>query len=293
MTIRHFGAEDPVDTMLAELRETGVIVIDRLIDAAVMDALMTELAPHLDDAPVGGGEFFGGAMKRVQEVAARAPSIATIIADPTLVALGDAVLLDNCESYRIQVLAILEIHKGGRNQPLHRDVRVYEPYIMREPGGKEMLLSWIVAGTDFTAANGATRVVPGSHTWPREWVANDDEWEIVDMSRGSTPPMYRAPASSRAMPSAGCVRRRTSTSPARPRMPPNCPNGPSKSSATASLRHPGPLQRPRHRLAPGPAKTRPRRQGLQEPGPAGRVRATADLQTHRFRLELRRLFLTR
>ena len=115
----------------------------------------------------------------------RAPSIATIIADPTLVALGDAVLLDNCESYRIQFLAILEIHKGGRTQPLHRDVGVYEPYIMREPGGKEMLLSWIVAGTDFTAANGATRVVPGSHTWPRERVANDDECEIADKPRGS------------------------------------------------------------------------------------------------------------
>ncbi|MBT5434803.1 MAG: phytanoyl-CoA dioxygenase family protein [Alphaproteobacteria bacterium] len=185
MPVRHFSPDAAPDAMLEELRSNGVIVVDNMIDDAVMDRFMDELAPHMADAPLGGGEFFGGAMKRVQEVAAKAPSIAGIIADPTLVALGDAVLLENCKSYRIQVLAILEIWKGGKTQPLHRDFGVYEPYIMHEPGAKEILLSWIVAGTDFTKANGATRVVPGSHTWPLDRVARDHEVEIAEMPRGS------------------------------------------------------------------------------------------------------------
>jgi len=185
MPVRHFQPADAHEDMLAELRENGVIIVDRMVDDDVMDAFVAQMAPHLAAAKPGGGEFFGGAMKRVHDLAARAPAVADIIADPVLVALGDAVLLENCQSYRIQVLSILEVCQGGKTQPLHRDVGVYEPYLMREPGGKEILLSWIVAASDFTEENGATRVVPGSHTWPRDRIATDDECEIAAMPRGS------------------------------------------------------------------------------------------------------------
>ncbi len=33
----------------------------------------------------------------------------------------------------------------------------------------------MIAASDFTAANGATLVVPGSHAWPRDRVAKDGE----------------------------------------------------------------------------------------------------------------------
>jgi ectoine hydroxylase-related dioxygenase (phytanoyl-CoA dioxygenase family) len=41
------------------------------------------------------------------------------------------------------------------------------------------------AGTDFTAGNGATRLVPGSHLWEHERKARDDEVIAAAMPAGS------------------------------------------------------------------------------------------------------------
>ena len=185
MSIARFRPDEPLEAMLAALRDEGVVIVERLYGRETLDRLMGDLGPWLDAAPVGGGEFFGGAMKRVHGLAARAPAIADMLLDPVLIGLSDAVLLENCRNYRVQVLSLFQVFRGGRLQPLHRDVGVYEPWLLRQPGGKEILLSFIVAVSDFTATNGATRIVPGSHTWPRERVAEEHEVVQAEMPAGS------------------------------------------------------------------------------------------------------------
>jgi ectoine hydroxylase-related dioxygenase (phytanoyl-CoA dioxygenase family) len=39
--------------------------------------------------------------------------------------------------------------------------------------------------SDFTEANGATRIVPGSHRWPQDRVAREDEVVPGEMAAGS------------------------------------------------------------------------------------------------------------
>ncbi len=183
--IRHFQASESLDAMMAALQADGVIIVENVVSQAGLDAMMDDLKEDIAEAPVGGGEFFGGAMRRIHGLARRTTTVADIITAPVLTGLGDRVLLDNCRNYRIQVLGLFQVWQGGRLQPLHRDIGVYEPYVLREPGGKEILLSWIVAVSDFTAANGATRIVPGSHTWPRERIAREEEIVQAEMPRGS------------------------------------------------------------------------------------------------------------
>jgi len=185
MPIPRFAPTDDSAAMLAALRQTGVVIVERLYDDATLGRLMADLGPWLAKAPVGGGKFFGGAMKRVHALAARAPVVGDMLTNPVLTGLADAVLLENCRNYRVQVLSLFQVWKGGRLQPLHRDVGVYEHFLIREPGGKEILLSFIVAVSDFTAENGATRIVPGSHTWPRERIAQEEEIEAAEMPKGS------------------------------------------------------------------------------------------------------------
>ena len=183
--IRHFDASENVGTMLDALNQDGVIVVENVVSEATLAAMMEDLKDDLAEAPIGGGDFFGGAMRRVHGLARRTTAVADILTAPALTGLADGVLLDNCRNYRAQVLGLFQVWKGGRLQPLHRDIGVYEPYVMREPGSKEILLSWIVAVSDFTAQNGATRIVPGSHTWPRDRIAREEEIVQAEMPRGS------------------------------------------------------------------------------------------------------------
>ncbi len=185
MAMARFGRDASQDAILASLHRDGVVVLDHLIAGDVVDRLIDDVQPELDRTPAAGGEFFGGAMKRVHGLAAKSSAAGDIIADPMLGALADAVLLDNCKAYQVQVLGILQVWQGGQLQPLHRDTGVYQPYVELEPGDKEILLSFIVAGTDFTAENGATRMVPGSHTWPRDRTATEDEVVLAEMAKGS------------------------------------------------------------------------------------------------------------
>ena len=185
MPLRSFTPDSAIDDVLSVLRQDGVIVLERLFCDAQMDRLIGDVQPELDATPAAGGDFFGGAMKRIHALAAKSDVAGDVIADATLCALADAVLLDNCKSYQVQVLGILQVWPGGKLQPLHRDTGVYQPFFEQNPGDKEILLSFIVAGSDFTPKNGATRLVPGSHTWARDREASEDDVVQATMPKGS------------------------------------------------------------------------------------------------------------
>ena len=71
------------------------------------------------------------------------------------------------------------------NQMLHRDEWRYRPYMTRDPQGPELSLAFMVALTDFTAENGATRFVVGSNTWPEGRMPAEDQVEQAVMQKGS------------------------------------------------------------------------------------------------------------
>ena len=185
MPIKSFPRPASAEQVLPALLEDGVVILERTIADAVMDRLMAEIEPHLADCPIAGGDFFGGKCKRLKGLAAKSPAAGELITDPSLLAIADAVLLESCSSYRVQVLGVLQVWPGGELQPLHRDTGVYQPYFQVRPGDKPVLVSMIWAASDFTAVNGATRLVPGSHEWPAERVATEDEIVQAVMPRGS------------------------------------------------------------------------------------------------------------
>ena len=74
------------------------------------------------------------------------------------------------------------IHPGQGSQVLHRDRLAWGTVL---PLSIEPQFNTMWALTDFTAANGATRVVPGSQTWPWEQKATPDQVVQAEMSAGS------------------------------------------------------------------------------------------------------------
>jgi len=91
----------------------------------------------------------------------------------------------HCHHYTVGACVMLEIGAGREeHQFLHRENAIYQPFV-EHLDMREFIVSTMWAGTDFTAENGATRVVPGSHHWPEERLAKADEVQQAVMKQGS------------------------------------------------------------------------------------------------------------
>ena len=97
----------------------------------------------------------------------------------------DPVLGPNCHHYRLNISGARQVCPGATNQFLHREMDTFRPFLEHAPDGPERALAIIWAITDFTLDNGATRIVPGSHRWPRERVAEEHEVARAVMPKGS------------------------------------------------------------------------------------------------------------
>ena len=134
-------------------------------------------------------------------------------------------VLDHVQQYQLHLTQLIRIEPGGVAQMIHRDQWAFDFFPF--PTGYEVQCNTIWAATDFTEANGATRVVPGSHLADDKLRLDVADTEPAEMARGSVLALRRARCTTAAAPtrptptasastsptaSAGCARRRTSTS---------------------------------------------------------------------------------
>ena len=82
----------------------------------------------------------------------------------------------NCHHYHINASVVMQVCPGGENQMLHRYEWRYRPYLTRDPKGPELSLASMVALTDFTEHNGATRFFVGSNTCWKVAVRRNRKW---------------------------------------------------------------------------------------------------------------------
>ncbi len=117
--------------------------------------------------------FYGPYTKHVSALAAVSPTFADeVIAHPTYAAICDAVLLPSCSRYQLNLGHLIARGPGAQAQLPHRDEDVW-PHFPRPHD--ELQIASLVALTDFRVDTGATRVVPGSHQWPRDRRPEPDE----------------------------------------------------------------------------------------------------------------------
>jgi ectoine hydroxylase-related dioxygenase (phytanoyl-CoA dioxygenase family) len=180
--IRRFRTNVEAATIASALREDGIVIVEELLAQEHIDQLGDEIAPHLAPQEPGGGVFFGKRVKRLAGLFQYGRAIEAIVSTPLLIELVGSVLLPNCLNFRLGLTSALQNFPGGEDQPLHRDGDIYHPYLKIDG---EALVSVMIAGSDFTKANGGTRIAVGSHLWPRERLADDSEVHQVEMPRGS------------------------------------------------------------------------------------------------------------
>ena len=142
---------------LAGLATDGFTVIPDFLSLDQVESVRQALAPHLGGYS-GRNDFEGFDTERVYTLVARGRLFEDLAEDPRLLALLDANLLPG---YLLTASQAINIRPGETAQSLHVDDGFY-----RLPRPRPAVsFSMILAVDDFTEANGATEVIPGSHLW--------------------------------------------------------------------------------------------------------------------------------
>ncbi|MCC6921196.1 MAG: phytanoyl-CoA dioxygenase family protein [Alphaproteobacteria bacterium] len=146
-----------VEAHEARLRRDGYTVIADFLSAEQIGAARAALTPHLG-AHLGRNPFEGHETERVYTLVARGKVFEDVTEEPRLLSLLDRFLQPG---YLLTASQAICIYPGEKAQAVHFDDGFY-----RQPRPRPAIsLSVICAIDAFTAQNGATDVISGSHTW--------------------------------------------------------------------------------------------------------------------------------
>ena len=142
-----------------QLTVHGYCIIPDLVGRLEIAALQKDLSALFEASPFCEGWFYGERTKRFGSLLRRSAHAETLVMQPVLLAIADAILGKACDRIQMNVAQAIEIHPGALCQVPHRDHDMWQG----EKGEHEYLLNVIWPLTPFTAANGATQIYPGSH----------------------------------------------------------------------------------------------------------------------------------
>lgn len=151
---------------LQELQQQGYSMIPDFLSAQQL-ASVNQLYDQMLGTHLGRNNFEGNRTERIYTLAARHRIFQDIAEDSRIMALCDALFMPN---YLLTANQAIVISPGETPQPWHTDDSFYPI-----PRPRPMIsLSTIVAVDAFTAENGGTEVIPGSHLWRDEQIAGND-----------------------------------------------------------------------------------------------------------------------
>lgn len=166
-----------------ELEENGYTILERVVDDALVDRLLADvrrLEGELARSP-GGNRFEGSHTTRTYNLLAHGEVWQQVPVQPQVLELIQGVLGPQC---LVSSLASISIAPGETKQVIHSDDQIHpiaKPHV-------PTVCNSMWALTDFTEANGATRIVPGSHRWQNpDYMADPEDIDTAcaEMARGS------------------------------------------------------------------------------------------------------------
>jgi ectoine hydroxylase-related dioxygenase (phytanoyl-CoA dioxygenase family) len=145
------------------MRDVGYTVVEDFMNFAQIAAFRAGIEPLLGHYR-GRNAFEGYATERVYTLVARGRVFEDIASDPRLLQILGAFLKPN---FLLSASHAICIHPGEAAQPLHNDDGFY-----LVPRPRPALAVSVIGAVDaFTAENGATVVLPGTHNWGADELA--------------------------------------------------------------------------------------------------------------------------
>lgn len=186
-TVKRLSGSSSGEDINAALESDGVVIVEDFLAPGVVEALNAELQPYIDASKPREQRnmydgFLGAYTVRLHAIAAKAKSFPDVLIDPRIMSVMDRQLKPNCTDYRLSSAELIEIRGGETAQPIHRDD---DSWPRAAQSAAPLVVNVMIALSEYTAENGATVVVPGSHKWEREREPRPEEITQAVMSPGS------------------------------------------------------------------------------------------------------------
>ncbi|KAI7977573.1 hypothetical protein EIK77_000523 [Talaromyces pinophilus] len=164
-----------VERIIDIVREDGGVIIKGFLSPDVVRKFNQEIEPTMAKLQAGSththdefiSNFHGGQTKRLTNLVTHSKTFREQVLDMCMVhELAERVFKEESGTYWMTTAQVIEIGPQNSAQILHRDLENNPPYVDMGPSGPEAMINFLIALSEFTEENGATRVIPGSNHWP-------------------------------------------------------------------------------------------------------------------------------
>ncbi|MEN5033194.1 phytanoyl-CoA dioxygenase family protein [Pseudomonas sp. TWI929] len=190
------SSDASIEQVVDIIRRDGGVIIADFVSPATLKSLTEELDSYLKVTPCGVDPYFAGTQtRRVARIIGRSDTAVEVALHPLFLGAARQILqtpthvwvgserIEMAPDIQLSITQAIQIGPGQGLQPLHRDDATS---LWRHPQyGREARLQMMLAISDFTEENGATRVIPGSHQWDDERMPTQEETVAAQMKAGS------------------------------------------------------------------------------------------------------------
>ena len=188
------GTTGSIEQVVAIIERDGGVIIENFLTPEQLSGMREDLLPLIEQQATGRDVFFGQNTRRLSALFAKTRYSADVVTHPLYLPAakhfvcvpqhrwsGDTYMEVTC-GLQVGVTQAIQIGPGEGGQALHRDDGAF---FWSRNFGREARLQVMIALTDFTAENGGTMVVPGSHHWDDERQPRPEEAIPTEMTAGS------------------------------------------------------------------------------------------------------------
>ncbi|MGB5957581.1 phytanoyl-CoA dioxygenase family protein [Pseudomonas sp.] len=190
------SSDASLEQVVEIIRRDGGVIISDFVSPTTLKSLTEELDAYLNATPCGVDPYFAGTQtRRVARIIGRSDTAVEVALNPLFIGAARQLLqtpthvwvgsdrIEMAPDIQLSITQAIQIGPGQGLQPLHRDDATS---LWRHPQyGREARLQMMLAISDFTDENGATRVIPGSHLWDDERMPTQEETVAAQMKAGS------------------------------------------------------------------------------------------------------------
>jgi len=164
-----------------KLSEEGFCIIPHAIPQASVAALYRDLSPVFAATPPSIGPFYGSGTRRFGSLLKRSRHAAAFVQNALIIGIVERALGPWCDQFQLNLTQAIELAPGSAMQPPHRDQDMWGG----PKGQVEYLVNVMWPFTDYTVANGATRLWKGSHRRQDEILLPEEDAIFAEMEPGS------------------------------------------------------------------------------------------------------------